>query len=295
MTALLGCYAALAALAAASPPTCPADVPLSCHNETAVENTCCFLPAGQLLQTQFWDTQPATGPSGTYRTGNPSDPESGTRNNNSSDDMLDSWTIHGLWPDNCDGSFPARCDPSRAYRGIEQMLSSGGASASDTLRYMRTFWKDRGGHDEALWRHEWGKHGTCVSSLEPRCYGGGVGGGGYRPGEEAVVDFFETTVGLFRRLPTYRWLADAGIHPSEGRSYGLDRIRGALAGRHGAGVTLGCEGDVLNQVWYHFNVRGSLQAGRFVASQPRGTSGGKCPSRVRYRPKSGGREEPPGR
>lgn len=226
-----------------------------------MENTCCFLPAGQILQTQFWDTQPDTGPS-------------------------DSWTIHGLWPDNCDGSFPARCDPSRAYPDIEQILSSGGASASETLGYMRTFWKDGGGHDEALWRHEWGKHGTCVSSLDPRCYGGG-GGGGYRPREEAV-DFFQTTVGLFRRLPTYRWLADAGIHPSAGVStYGLDRVQGALAGRHGARVTLGCEGDVLNQVWYHFNVRGSLQAGGFVASQPGGTSGGKCPSRVRYRPKSG--------
>jgi ribonuclease T2 len=46
---------------------------LSCHNTTVVENLCCFnAPGGQLLQTQFWDTDPATGPD-------------------------DSWTIHGLW------------------------------------------------------------------------------------------------------------------------------------------------------------------------------------------------------
>ena len=46
---------------------------LSCHNTTAVENLCCFnAPGGSLLQTQFWDANPATGPS-------------------------DSWTIHGLW------------------------------------------------------------------------------------------------------------------------------------------------------------------------------------------------------
>lgn len=44
--------------------SCPNDIPLSCHNSTAVENTCCFIPSGQLLQTQFWDTEPATGPSG---------------------------------------------------------------------------------------------------------------------------------------------------------------------------------------------------------------------------------------
>jgi ribonuclease T2 len=38
-----------------------------------VENLCCFnAPGGQLLQTQFWDTNPPTGPN-------------------------DSWTLHGLW------------------------------------------------------------------------------------------------------------------------------------------------------------------------------------------------------
>lgn len=32
----------------------------SCHNTTAVKDTCCFeSPGGLLLQTQFWDTDPA--------------------------------------------------------------------------------------------------------------------------------------------------------------------------------------------------------------------------------------------
>lgn len=53
--------------------TCPADVPISCQNQTAYEDTCCFnYPGGQVLLTQFWDTNPSTGPE-------------------------DSWTIHGLW------------------------------------------------------------------------------------------------------------------------------------------------------------------------------------------------------
>ncbi len=53
--------------------TCPASAPVSCHNSTVYENTCCFnYPGGDLLQTQFWDTNPSTGPA-------------------------DSWTIHGLW------------------------------------------------------------------------------------------------------------------------------------------------------------------------------------------------------
>lgn len=46
---------------------------LSCHNTTVVQDLCCFnAPGGQLLQTQFWDSSPPTGPS-------------------------DSWTLHGLW------------------------------------------------------------------------------------------------------------------------------------------------------------------------------------------------------
>jgi ribonuclease T2 len=54
--------------------SCP-NAQLSCHNTTAVENLCCFnAPGGQILQTQFWDASPATGPE-------------------------DSWTIHGLWYD----------------------------------------------------------------------------------------------------------------------------------------------------------------------------------------------------
>lgn len=53
--------------------TCPATSQQSCHNTTAQANLCCFnAPGGALLQTQFWDTDPVTGPD-------------------------DSWTIHGLW------------------------------------------------------------------------------------------------------------------------------------------------------------------------------------------------------
>lgn len=55
-----------------TPQAC-SDPQLSCHNTTIVENLCCFnAPGGQMLQTQFWDTQPSTGPE-------------------------NSWTIHGLW------------------------------------------------------------------------------------------------------------------------------------------------------------------------------------------------------
>lgn len=46
---------------------------LSCQTEFRDQDTCCFnYPGGQILQTQFWDADPAVGPD-------------------------DSWTVHGLW------------------------------------------------------------------------------------------------------------------------------------------------------------------------------------------------------
>lgn len=51
---------------------CAADAPLSCHNTSSFDTCCLNFPGGDLVQTQFWDTNPASGPA-------------------------DSWTIHGLW------------------------------------------------------------------------------------------------------------------------------------------------------------------------------------------------------
>ncbi|RDA84371.1 hypothetical protein CP532_2575 [Ophiocordyceps camponoti-leonardi (nom. inval.)] len=231
--------------------SCPSDIPLSCHNSSAVEDTCCFIPAGQLLQTQFWDVNPATGPA-------------------------DSWTIHGLWPDNCDGSYPASCDSSRGDYDIRSVLQDG--RQSDTLAYMERYWKDYKGDDDDLWSHEWAKHGTCVSTLDPSCFGSD-----YKRADEAVA-YFARTVALFRTLPTHEWLAAADITPSMDDDYELDDIQEALTSRHGAPVTLRCRGNALTEVWYHFNVKGSLQSGRFVASDPDGPKG-SCPRSVRYIPK----------
>jgi hypothetical protein len=102
-------FLALPLAHAGSPKTC-SNPQLSCQNTTAISDTCCFnAPGGQLLQTQFWDTSPSTGPS-------------------------NSWTIHGLWPDHCDGTYDSNCDPSRAYTNITAILQSYGKT--DLLAYM---------------------------------------------------------------------------------------------------------------------------------------------------------------
>lgn len=152
---------------------------------------------------------------------------------------------------------------------------------------MNTYWKDENGNDESFWEHEWGKHGTCISTLEPSCYTG------YTPQEE-VSDFFKRTVDLFKTLPSYDWLSQAGITPSSSKSYDTDDVQTALSQKHGAPVTIQCTDDgALDEIWYHFNVKGSVQDGQFVAAPPDGSKS-SCSGSIKYLPKSGGGSSPPG-
>jgi len=143
---------------------------------------------------------------------------------------------------------------------------------------METYWKNDDGTDESFWEHEWGKHGTCYSTLEPSCYID------YQPQEE-VVDFFATTVGLFKQLPTYNYLAAANIYPSATKNYTYDEVMAALNKPRGVNATLECEDGQLYEVYYTFNTIGSIADGTFVPSNPVGEGVG-CPESFQYLPKN---------
>ncbi|KAF2664436.1 ribonuclease M [Microthyrium microscopicum] len=236
--------------------SCPANSQVSCKNTTMVADLCCFnAPGGSLLQTQFWDTSPSTGPT-------------------------NSWTIHGLWPDHCDGTYSSNCDSSRAYTNIAGILTSFGQTS--TLSYMQTYWKNDpdDGTDEEFWEHEWAQHGTCISTLNPSCYSG------YQSKQEAS-DFFVKVVSLFQTLPTYTWLANAGITPSTTKTYTSAQIQSALSSSRGHQAAIVCVNGALNAVYYYFNVQGSVQTGNFIAADP-DSSASNCPSTgIKYLPKTG--------
>ncbi|KDR85702.1 hypothetical protein GALMADRAFT_234739 [Galerina marginata CBS 339.88] len=226
----------------------------SCHNTSSVSNLCCFeAPGGLLLQTQFWDTNPSTGPS-------------------------DSWTIHGLWPDHCDTTFSENCDSSRDYTGIGTLLSNNGAS--DTLAFMQTHWVDINGQNEQFWEHEWSTHGTCMSTLVPSCLPKGS-----VKGAEAVA-FFQTVVKLFQTLPTFTWLSNEGITPTTSKTFTLSQLTTALKAQSGFTPVLNCDSGSLNAIQWYFNLKGSIIDGTFVPINAPET--GSCPSSgIKYTPKSG--------
>ncbi|CAE6412432.1 unnamed protein product [Rhizoctonia solani] len=225
----------------------------SCTNTTAQSNLCCFeYPGGQLLQTQFWDFNPSTGPS-------------------------DSWTIHGLWPDHCDGTYDSNCDSSRAYTDISTILTNGGAS--DILSYMKTYWKDINGNDESFWEHEWAKHGTCMSTLKPACISSSVRG-------QDSIYYFTRVVNLFKSLPTYDFLGAAGIYPSSTTTYTLAQIKAAVKAKWGYTPAFDCTSGSLNAVSYYYHLKGSVIDGTLVPIDA--PKDGTCGSTgLKYPPKGG--------
>ncbi|KAI9692759.1 MAG: ribonuclease T2-like [Bogoriella megaspora] len=243
--------------------SCPRNsVQLSCHNNTPVTDSCCFqTPGGEILQTQLWDTHPSTGPG-------------------------DSWTVHGLWPDNCDGTYEANCDKNRVYNNITQIIQEGKAQ-NDLLDAMRIYWKDMNvslveaavePSLQVVMKDFGHMNGASMGHVSPKCFAS------YKPQEE-VVSYFETTIKLFSRLPTYKLLETAGITPSTTKEYSRDKINDALKdGHQGNPVTIRCRHGGLQEVWYHFNVRGILEADNLVPSQPSFLAS-NCPKTVKYFPK----------
>lgn len=135
----------------------------------------------------------------------------------------------------------------------------------DLLAYMNKFWINLGAPNTVLWAHEFSKHGTCFSTFDTPCYGPA-----YQEHED-VVEFFETAIKYQQRLPTWGWLAQANIKPSNTTAYNLTDLQRALTKGYGFLPYLGCSGPrynettagknstdngliYLSEAWYYFYV-----------------------------------------
>lgn len=66
------------------------------------------------------------------------------------------FTVHGLWPQRADGSWPQSCDP-RDELDEDQI--------EDLLPQLQSAWPSYTTDDYTFWNHEWTKHGTCAVSV----------------------------------------------------------------------------------------------------------------------------------
>lgn len=243
--------------------SCPIDIPFSCTNSTPIEDSCCFeLPGGIMLQTQFWDYYPPIGPNDTF-------------------------TLHGLWPDNCDGSYEQFCDDTLNIQNVTKIIADEFNDPNLVTR-MKEIWKNFNGNDESLWLHEFNKHGTCIKTLRPTCYS---------PtkfvNHENVYDFFNILVNLFEKYPTFKFLEAEGIVPSLDKTYTKKEIDEALLKNFGDNqVFFKCNKyQALQEIWYFHEVKGSVKQENF--RQIPSFMNSNCPQEgIKFIPKSG--FKPPG-
>jgi ribonuclease T2 len=154
----------------------------------------------------------------------------------------------------------------------------------DLLAWMNKYWINQGAPNDDFWGHEFSKHATCFSTFDVPCYGPA-----YYAHEE-IVDFYQTAIMYYSRLPTFGWLNQAGIKPSNATttSYTLSDIQTALVKGYGKLPYVGCTGPrynttdagkgssdngytVLDEVWYNFWVYGRPQSGAWVPVNATGT------------------------
>ncbi|KAJ2041718.1 hypothetical protein GGI03_000196 [Coemansia sp. RSA 2337] len=215
------------ALATFQPDTCPIDT-VSCQRSDV--DPCCSPKNGLLVLSQQWDTR--WGPS-------------------------DAFTIHGLWPDTCAGKMlPGDgCDSTRSYTNISSIVE---ATDPALLKELNTFWPSNKGDNNWFWTHEWVKHGTCVTTLHPRCYAHDD----YVPQQE-VVDYFRSVLALRAKYNVFQALNASGIVPTEpetGRrpknTYTLTQFKQAIRAAWGVEPNVKCIGRRLQEVQIWFKVRG---------------------------------------
>ncbi|ORX88982.1 RNase Sy [Basidiobolus meristosporus CBS 931.73] len=235
-TLAFGAVVSLAAVLAQD--SCPIDS-ISCTVSNA--NSCCVPTYGKIVLTQQWI--PGYGPK-------------------------DAFTIHGLWPNTCSGGQGPSdgCDTSRAYTGVGQIVQNANSSL---FSQMNTYWPSYNGDNGVFWEHEWGKHGTCVSTMNPSCYGTA-----YAKYED-MLDYFQTVLKLRSQYNLHAALASAGIVP--GATYTQTNMANAIKGALGITPYFKCKSGVLNEIWAYFHVKGKET---YVPDSFKGSH--SCSSSIKY-------------
>eukprot|EP01121_Diplochlamys_sp_Union-15-3_P004006 TRINITY_DN1396_c0_g2_i3.p1 TRINITY_DN1396_c0_g2~~TRINITY_DN1396_c0_g2_i3.p1 ORF type:complete len:207 (+),score=26.77 TRINITY_DN1396_c0_g2_i3:44-664(+) len=158
------------------------------------------------------------------------------------------WTIHGLWPNRNDGSWPSYCPgPDFSLSNISSLVPS-----------MKILWPDLEENDDnSFWSHEWSKHGTCAMTDVPL---------------DTQFNFFSATLKLRQSVNLLKALSVSGITP--GKSYTTSQIHQAIQSSIGFDPSLDCRNGNLQEI--HLCVSKSLE---FVNCQGLTDS---CPTTVNY-------------
>jgi len=162
------------------------------------------------------------------------------------------FTIHGLWPNYSDGTWPAFCNSSYPFneKEIEDLVPRMNQVWPEVLSTHNVDW---------LWTHEWEKHGTCAAPV--------------LTGEHS---YFSKALELYDVLNPTPVLKEQDIVPSNTKLYDLSDVVDAISRLFGATFNLSCQegGEDLFQI--EFCLDKSFQARDCGSKQDR-----NCKSKVR--------------
>ncbi|KAK4399804.1 Extracellular ribonuclease LE [Sesamum angolense] len=128
------------------------------------------------------------------------------------------FTIHGLWPNYNNGSYPSNCNKNSPYDGTK---------VSVLFSRLQVNWATLAcptNNGTKFWSHEWEKHGTC---------------------SESVLDqhsYFEATLHIKDKVNLLQILEAAGIRPDD-NFYNVEDIKEAIKAGTGYAATVECNSD----------------------------------------------------
>lgn len=139
------------------------------------------------------------------------------------------FTIHGLWPDYNDGTWPSCCsgssfDPKEILtltNSLEQYWPSLSCSKPSLCH----------GGKGTFWAHEWEKHGTCSYPVFRNEY-----------------DYFVAVLNLYFKYNVTSVLNDAGYVPSNTEKYPLGGIISAIENAFHASPQIVCSKDSVEEL-----------------------------------------------
>ncbi|XAR65197.1 Ribonuclease T(2) [Bertholletia excelsa] len=156
------------------------------------------------------------------------------------------FTIHGLWPNYNNGSYPFKCDPDSTFDE---------SKIWDLRNRLESEWPSLAcpsPNGSQFWAHEWAKHGTCAESVLNQ------------------HDYFAAALNLRNHTNLLQHLLNAGIQPN-GQVYSIESIKEAIRCGTGHGPRIACNSDPSSGTSQLYQV--------YVCANTSGTGIVDCPER----------------
>jgi ribonuclease T2 len=137
--------------------------------------------------------------------------------------VRDTFTIHGLWPNRCDDTWPQFCAGTSTS-------SFDPAKIDDLTLQLDRVWPDlfaeAGSSGTDFWRHEFDKHGTCCLDVLRDEHG-----------------YFAAAIQLAQAYHPTQALEAAGISASDSQTYDAEDMRQAIEQGLGVRPVMTCKWD----------------------------------------------------